>query len=258
MNDERTIQECLEVIKASPANVISIKANSEHFPSGQSIINAIDWLFTNVTRAIILEDDILVSQDFIDFMDLSLDHFKNIESGVGSIIGSCFIPIDKRSRGMLRKTVFTSSWGWGTWRDRWAEFDRNLASWSKSANVFPSILHDVPSRSRFNSIFQSIESGDFDAWDYRWQYTNWRKGWVTVGPNANLILNIGFDQRSTHTFSAPGWLPESFEKFPVESNHLNVISYDKSGDLWYKSRVLGLSYSYFLRTKIRKMLDIFH
>lgn len=255
--DERSIRECLEVIGRTTANVVAVRNNSEHYPSGQSIINAIDWIFSVESSAIILEDDILISPEFIDFMESSLEYFKPLESGVGSIVGSCFVPLENRSSRSLRKTIFTSSWGWATWKDRWSDFDRDLTRWDEQRTLFPPLLRDIPSRVRFNSIFSSIKCGDFDAWDYRWQYTNWKNEWVTIAPNANLVMNIGFDARSTHTFSSPIWLPRTFEKIALENLDFSNIPYDKSGDKWYKSNVLGLDYSYFLRTKIRRLFMSF-
>ncbi len=251
LQDEKNIQDCLTVIDKSLANVVLVNSNSEHFASGQSIINAIDWIFTLESCAIILEDDIVVGEDFIDFMDASIEHFKSPESGVGSIVGSCFVPPELRSTDALRKTVFTSSWGWGTWKDRWSKFDRDLSNWNEKLSFFPPLLQDIPSRSRFNSIFMSIKLGRFDAWDYRWQFTNWKQQWITIAPNSNLIMNIGFDSRATHTFSTPSWLPKTVDRFSVKSLDFSSIPYDELGDKWYKSNVLGLTYSYFLRTRIR-------
>lgn len=79
---------------------------------------------------------------------------------------------------------------------------------------------------------------------------------MTIAPNANLIINVGFDGRSTHTFSAPGWLPKTFEKYSIGSQDFSDVPYDKVGDEWYKSNVLGLNYSYFLRTKIRMAINL--
>lgn len=254
--DEQSILECHTVIRETSANVVFVKTNFEHFPSGQSIINAIDWVFSLESSAIILEDDIVVSEAFIEFMDFSIEYFKPLESGVGSIVGSCFVPHERRSASSLRKSVFTSSWGWGTWKNRWVEFDRNLIHWDTKKAYLPLLLRDLPSRSRFNSIYRSIKAGTFDAWDYRWQFTNWKQGWITIAPNTNLVMNIGFDNRSTHTFSAPSWVPKTFENYSLEPQDFSNVPYDKVGDEWYKSNVLGLNYSYFLRTKIRTAINL--
>jgi hypothetical protein len=256
-DDASNIQECLKIIGQTSVNVVFVKTNVEHYPSGQSIINAIDWIFSEVSMAIILEDDIMVSQEFISFMDLALDYFSSLDSGVGSIVGSCFVPPNFRSIGPLRRTLFTSSWGWGTWGSRWEKFDRDLLDWDRNKFEFPILLRDFPSRYRFISIFDSIKSATFDAWDYRWQYTNWKNHWQTVAPNANLVTNIGFDSRSTHTFSVPIWLPTTTEKFDLESLDFANIPYDRNGDLWYKSNVQHLDYSYYFRTKIRKIINLF-
>lgn len=41
--------------------------------------------------------------------------------------------------------------------------------------------------------------GKIDTWDYQWIYACWQQRQLCVVPAINLITNIGFDGRATHT-----------------------------------------------------------
>ena len=51
------------------------------------------------------------------------------------------------------------------------------------------------------SRFQDCYEGKIDTWDYQWAYTVMKDRRLCVRPNMNLVRNIGFDARATHTKS---------------------------------------------------------
>ncbi len=129
-SDSLSLRSCMQVVNQSPVNVVKVKQNSSYFESGQSIVNAISWIFTNVEMAIILEDDILLNQSAIKFFQLGLNEFRS-SSNIASLIGTSFLPETHQTNlSQFRLTNFTSSWGWATWVDKWRLFENDLTNWN--------------------------------------------------------------------------------------------------------------------------------
>ena len=51
----------------------------------------------------------------------------------------------------------------------------------------------------WKNSFEKAYSGRIDTWDYQWVFANWLKGRLCILPAVNLISNIGFNSRATHT-----------------------------------------------------------
>jgi hypothetical protein len=179
---------------------------------------------------------------------------------VGSILGSSFVPnefIQNREFG-YRTTDFVSSWGWATWSNRWDLFAFELDNWSNYGKTLPKSVGGFFGRKKWRSIFESMQSGQFDAWDYRWQFTSWKHGWVNLVPNSNLVKNIGFTASATHTFQKPTWLIEDFSDevclLPLVSNSLEV---DSVADRWVATYIHPSQNWYWIKTIFRKILKNF-
>ena len=73
-----------------------------------------------------LEDDIVVAKNFLDYINQALDLYQN-EQRVGAIsaFNFCNTPCAKEEAYFLWQST---SWGWATWRDRWQLFEENAES----------------------------------------------------------------------------------------------------------------------------------
>jgi hypothetical protein len=253
--DSVCIQSCLQVVKQSSVNVVEVKQNSSYFESGQSIVNAISWVFTNVETAIILEDDILLNDSALGFFQLGLNEFRSSLS-IASLIGTSFLPESFQTNSdQFRLTNFTSSWGWATWADKWRFFESDLSNWDNELFEWPAMVKGSAIRRLYGSKFDAISVGLSDAWDYRWQYTCWRHGFQSVAPYKNLALNIGFDSLATHTQKAPPWVPRNqFELPEINSLSFRNLSEDSAAEKWYVDNVLGLGITRRVRGKISRTL----
>ena len=89
----------------------------------ESIINGVSDVTTKYGKAIVLEDDILTSKYFLQFMNDALDVYEKEEKVIS--IGACnFFAHGKK----VPETFFVpipDCWGWATWKDRWDLFERN-------------------------------------------------------------------------------------------------------------------------------------
>ena len=92
------------------------------------VSSGIDWVFSHVESAIILEDDCLPDISFFQFCQVLLDYYwddLNILGITGSnILKSCDF---EESYTFSRYPLV---WGWATWKRSWKEYDVNMKKWS--------------------------------------------------------------------------------------------------------------------------------
>lgn len=160
-----------------------------------AVPKAIEWFFKYEEMGIILEDDILASQEFFEFCTILLEKYKN-DQRVRSIGGFCI------SKGVDYEYdyAFTPrplTWGWAAWRRSWDGFDITISDWKKLKHtqwlkrIFNTHIYK---RLEWSEIFD-IYFGDC-AWDYAYSFANMKlveKGCYSLSPaNKNLITNIGY------------------------------------------------------------------
>ena len=159
------------------------------------VSSGLDWVFGEVERAIILEDDCLPSRAFFAFCEAMLDRYAG-DRRIHGVSGSDFSG-STRPAGHYYSN-FALMWGWATWRDRWAGYE-----------VDPAMPGDIlarlwgPRRRAhlfWRHVFRRLTSGGIDTWDYQWILAGWRDSALTVRPTVNLVHNIGFGADATHTF----------------------------------------------------------
>jgi hypothetical protein len=78
-------------------------------------------------QTIVIEDDVVVSKDTLEFFEWCLDKYKN-NSEVGHISGYSNVPLEKFSskKNSHRLRIFPESYAWATWGNRWKLYEKNL------------------------------------------------------------------------------------------------------------------------------------
>lgn len=164
--------------------------------------SGISWVFEQVDRAIILEDDCIPSETFFPYCGELLERYKD-DSRVFQISGSTGLPNPHERPNSYYFSRLFSCWGWATWARAWRHYDFRLAAWKSSREI--AYLKDLLKYdeavnycvSRFDEVANS--NGDLDYWDYQWQGCVWLQNGVAIVPRHPLIKNIGFDSDATHT-----------------------------------------------------------
>ncbi len=167
---------------------------------GKAPPTAISWFFSHVEQGIILEDDCLPNQTFFSFCQTLLVHYQ-IDERVMAISGNCNFPnIASHTSDSYFFSKYPFTWGWATWRRVWENYDFDLSDYPKRASEMR--LNDY-----WKDIFQRICDKKFiTCWDYQFTFLLMKKNGVCICPSVNLVKNIGFDERATHTkWSAPDW-----------------------------------------------------
>jgi hypothetical protein len=167
------------------------------------MISGLNWVFSRVEEAIILEDDCLPDQSLFPYCSELLERHRENQQ-IGLIAG--FNPLEKEfpfafSYYYSLPATF-SIWGWATWRRAWQQYDESIRSWPevKQANLLDVILPNKKVVLYWSKIFDAMYEGTGpDTWDYQWIYTCWVHNWLSIVPRRNLVQNIGFGLAATHT-----------------------------------------------------------
>jgi hypothetical protein len=158
------------------------------------VASGIDWVFGEVERAIIIEDDCVASPAFWPYAEAMLDRYV-ADRRVSSISGT-YLGLAGGTQGHYFSD-FSLMWGWATWADRWRDYRLEPEGWQQI------VRRKWGSRPAayfyWRKLFAELAAGQIDTWDYQWILTVWRQGGLAVRPSANLVENIGFGADATHT-----------------------------------------------------------
>jgi glycosyltransferase involved in cell wall biosynthesis len=161
------------------------------------VVSGLNWVFEQVERCIILEDDCLPSPDFFRFCDEMLERHAN-DDRVRCVSGNNFQFGLPRSDGDYFFTHNILIWGWATWRRAWKKYDLAMRQWPslRTTRFLFARFGDPKTCNYWARAFDAAYSGR-TAWDYPWTFSCWADGGVGISPAVELIENIGFDHQAT-------------------------------------------------------------
>ncbi len=225
----------------------------------QRVSSGLSWVFENVDRAIVLEDDCLAHPDFFVFCDDLLERYAD-DNRVSVITGNNFQNGQKRGVGTYYFSKYNHCWGWATWRRAWKFYEGNIPFWSEWSQSYDWIekTPDPVERKYWTKIFNRVQAGEFDSWAYPWTASLWYRGGLTATPNVNLVSNIGFGSESTHTSSANIQQSEmKFESIGI-IKHPFTLEQDVNADRYVFDHIFGGRYKrfpYYILWRIRRVFD---
>ncbi|WP_207535789.1 nucleotide-diphospho-sugar transferase [Desertivirga arenae] len=165
-----------------------------------AVSSAISWFFQCEEEGIVLEDDCLPSNDFFRFADLLLDKYRN-DTRIGMITG-CNLQRGKTwGSGSYYFSKNTHVWGWASWRRSWKDYDESLSNYKEGEvhEQFFKVFGNTILAQDWTLILKKLKAGLIDTWDYQFSILNYFNNRLTAVPNENLISNIGYGPRGTHT-----------------------------------------------------------
>lgn len=158
----------------------------------------LDWVFSLVEEAIILEDDCLPHIDFFVYCAELLEKYRDDER-IMTISGNNFQSEKQWNTHSYYFSNYTLTWGWASWRRAWQHYDVAMEHWPeiRDSSLLP--FNDENEKGYWVKILNSVYEGKIDAWDYQWSFACWSQNSLTVIPSKNLVSNIGFREDATHT-----------------------------------------------------------
>jgi hypothetical protein len=201
----------------------------------------IDWVFSQVERAILLEDDCLAEPSFFDYCQELLDRYA-LESRVMMISGDNFHFGSSQTTDSYYFSRVPHIWGWATWRRAWQRYDVTMSGWPalRESDWLARYLGDDHLARHFLNVFDNIHAGRIDTWDLQWTLAIWSHDGLCIAPDVNLISNIGFGPLATHTRSPRSphaCLPTQPITFPLR--HPPTLTPHHAADSLVLTRLVG-------------------
>jgi hypothetical protein len=203
------------------------------------VSSGISWVFENVERAIILEDDCVPEQSFFPYCEELLEKYKNDER-LMHISGSNFQEAARNKNFNCLDSYYFSiipnAWGWATWARAWRLYDRDLLNWPtiKESGMLADIVLDAAVRERWKWKFDLYHAQKIDSWDGQWSFACFTHRGLAIIPKHNLISNIGTDNGIHFTVldrnTVGPHMPTAPMIFPLI--HPSVIEPDRAADAY--------------------------
>ena len=206
----QSVRDYVKTIKGFKS--VACKFAMENQGLAKSVIRGVNEVIREYGRAIIVEDDLCVSKNFLAFQNQGLNLYQD-KKEVFSICGytnKVKAPSDYHFDAYF--CTRSSSWGWATWKDRWNSVDWNLDDWqAQKKNV-----------KKFNKwggsdcwkMLNDWREGRNSSWAIRFCYAQFLQGGLSLFPLVSKVNNNGFDGRGTH---AKKWSRFKFD-FDKSSN----------------------------------------
>lgn len=235
---------------------------NENLGLAKSVIMGVSKVIQKYGRAIVMEDDLFLSSNFLDYMNQALACYES-EQKVFSVSG--FGPAIHRPGGVTDCNYFfprAHSWGWGTWLDRWEKVDWSL----RAAKPF---LESRGNRLAFNRLGTDMSKmlcgcaeGRIDSWYIRFAFAQYLEQGLTSYPYESKVVNCGFLARAIHC--------DCYNRYHVDFDYagnpdmelckdLQVVPSNSKGFLSYYSvpaRMMGKIKNILLKHRLIKQYEI--
>ncbi|MBA9016755.1 hypothetical protein B0H68_003521 [Clostridium beijerinckii] len=164
-----------------------------------SVINGVTKIINEYGKIIVLEDDLVTSKYFLEYMNKALNLYKS-RKDIWSISGyTPNIEIQREYKDEVYLIKRGASWGWATWKDRWKLNDWDVNDYVEFKKNKKMVREFNLSGSDMAPMLNDQMEGRINSWAIRWGYNQFRQNMWTVYPVKAFIKNIGTDLSGTHS-----------------------------------------------------------
>lgn len=215
---------------------VKVHESSSNLGLATSIINGVSLVIEQKKRVIVLEDDLITSPNFLNFMNQALNFYQD-KNKVYSISG---YTMDLRSLSNCNEDCYlglrASSWGWGTWLNRWENVDWKVADYNKFKWRLKERYKFMRGGSDMPNMLRKQMKGKIDSWAIRWCYFQFKNNLLTVFPVKSKIVSIGFGSEATHTKKTKRFDIELDEGEQVVFSFSKELTRDKKLEKEFKNK----------------------
>lgn len=213
-------------------NQIELIERNSNYGLAKNIICGVSEVLKKEKQIIVLEDDLVLSNNFLIFMNSALTYYRNIKN-VGLISGYSFpVKVPKDYSYDIYFNIRPSSWGWAIWKDRWDQIEWDINKLNLNNFDNDEIKKFNKSGNDLFKMLKKQKEGKINSWAIRLAFHHYKKNLYTIYPLISKIKNIGVDKYATHTkyWNIPNTiLDTSYNRKFLFSDRLELAKYfDKS------------------------------
>ncbi len=202
---------------------VTIFENKKNRGLAKSVIAGVTKILKLNPSVIVVEDDLITSKNFLDFMNQALKFYesqKKILSISGYTLNLKSLPINEDVYFGYR----ASSWGWATWSEHWNKIDWDVIDFHQFCNDKNAIKKFKRGGSDMPRMLKKQMTGKIDSWAIRFCYHQFKNDLITVFPTVSKLKSIGYSKSATHTFGTKRF----FTKIDIElKRHFRFKNFNK-------------------------------
>lgn len=164
---------------------------------GPSIMDGISSVLEKHGKIIVLEDDLVVSTGFLNYMNDALHLYEQHEKVMH--IAATFLPIKEPLPDTFFFNTVTCS-GWATWHRAWSKLQtdpKELLDEITEKGLLDKF--NIEGTENFASQLERCITGELNTWATKWYSTVFLNEGLCLHPKKSLVKNIGWDGSGMHT-----------------------------------------------------------
>lgn len=209
-----------------PCEVNTLFRN-ENWGCAKAVNDAITWFFSQEKWGVIIEDDVIVSQDFIKLCEVLLPRYEN-EDRIMEISAENHFPNEKDYGTYFYSQDFYC-WGWASWARAWKKMDMHMTKWPSVTTRFLikkfGIFRGLMMKHYWADTYAHLETST--SWATRWFFSIIVNDGLCIQPGNNLAINIGTDggahyekgDKNPYTYLKVGKL-----RWPIKYNDSQMVT----------------------------------
>lgn len=197
---------------------ITIIEREKNWGLSKSLIAGITELTDKFGRVIVVEDDLIVSKFFLQYMNEALEKYKDDER-VASISG--FLnPVE----GTIPETFFLryfACWGWATWKRAWKLLNTDSRDLLKQLRWKRNDFN-IGGTGPFYGILYCDKVGLHDSWAVRFYASCFLKNKLHLFPGQTMSIQTGMDGSGIHSGVSSVYSNMKLSQSPIRLGDIQV------------------------------------
>lgn len=209
--------------KCKGFRAIKLVSRDNNIGLAKNIIDGVTEIINEYGHVIVLEDDMEVSADFLNFMNKCLINYKNEKSiwHIAAWNEDVFGDYDTEIDAICWR--FMNCWGWATWKDRWEHFEKKPNKLIADFNDADIYKFNLNGANNFWAQVVNNANGQINTWAIFWYAVIFKNDGLCINAFNSLVKNIGLDGTGVHCGEmklAQNLIVKervNFPKYPVEN-----------------------------------------
>lgn len=162
-----------------------------------SIVSGINYAFQEYDAVIVLEDDCVITANFMKYMQQCFEKYQDNKK-VYSVSGYAWPFVSHKTEYDVYGCGRVSSWGWGTWKDRWKIFEKDYEIIKRMKQQKASSENLAIWGRDLEEMLVGNVRGELDSWAVFWALNVIAREGICIAPYKSLVKNIGMDGSGVH------------------------------------------------------------
>ncbi len=196
--DERKITEIKNLVKFTKIKIYKKIFRKKNIGLANNIINGVSQVLKKYRNCIVLEDDLVINKNCINFMNCMLRQFENNKK-IGSVSAHSYIDnfsYTKKFDFYISKRH--SSWCWGTWSRVWNKVEWNDKNINMHFKKEKNMKRFSEGGNDLNLLLWGSHNNLINSWAIRFNFYCFKNSLKSIQPRYSMIRNDGRDFSGTH------------------------------------------------------------